>query len=37
MGLLEILGLSTKHKGQHRPGKHTKAPKPPRTPKGSKK
>jgi hypothetical protein len=37
MGLLKILGLSTKHEGQHAAGKHTKSgatkkkqPKPPK-------
>lgn len=24
MGLLKLLGLSTQHEGQHRPGKHKK-------------
>jgi hypothetical protein len=37
MGILKILGLSTKHEGQHRPGKHAAKPKPPRQPKGGKK
>lgn len=36
MGLLKLLGLSTAHEGQHRPGKHTRKPKPPRKPKKEK-